>query len=89
MNLIFHILEIILLLVILSQTMKLNLNQMKIRVEDTTLDALLTLAEAAVANDAHDKADLEALRATVANETDLPDAQKARIDALLVPPPAP
>jgi hypothetical protein len=86
----FHIIEIVLLLAISIQTLKQNRNLMKIRIEDTTLEALVTLAESAVAADAHDKADLAALQATVANETDLPDALKTRIDALVTPPaPAP
>lgn len=67
-----------------------KVNQMKIRIEDTTLNALLTLAEAAIAADAHDKADLEALRASVANEEDMPADVQARIDALTNPvPPVP
>jgi hypothetical protein len=59
---------------------------MKIRIEDTTLNSLVSLAESAVAADAHDKADLVALQATVANEQDLPADLKTRIDALIPPP---
>jgi hypothetical protein len=90
MNLIFHSAELLLLCWILIQTTKIGTKLMKIRIESDTLTALIALAQSAVDADAHDKADLAALQATVANETDLPPEQKAQIDALLNPtPPAP
>ena len=56
---------------------------MKVRVEEDTLNALVSLAESAIAEDAHDKADLKALQDSVADETDLKGDLKNRINALV------
>ncbi len=61
---------------------------MKIRIEEATLEALVTMAESAVAADVHDKADAESLRSIVAGESDMSDGMKARITALVPASPA-
>ncbi len=74
-----------LLFLVLHQLNHIQNKLMKIRIEETTITALVTLAEVAVSANAHSQADLTALQATVANEEDLPADLKARIDALTAP----
>lgn len=86
MELIFNVIITILLLWIIRQINQIKGGELEmLRVKEETFDALLTLAEAAVAADAHDKADLQALQATVADEKELDAGRQARIDALVQP----